>query len=213
MKKKLTLLSIATLLTICSFAQSIRLNGYAIGAFDDGVDSYYSTTNYYNGTIKGGLVWGAGLEFAVHEDNGIELLYMRQDTKAPMNYYQLVAKNTEFKVGMNYAMIGGTRYFRGHNKKVEGYGGLLLGANFMHLENPDNGKSGDKTFFAWGLRLGGNFWASEKVGIKLQAQLLSNVQAAGGGFYFGTGGAGAGISTYSTMYQFGLGGGLTFRLK
>lgn len=213
MKKKLILLSIATLLTICSFAQGLRLNGYALGAFDDGVDSYYSTTNYYNGTIKGGLVWGAGLEFAVHDENGVELLYMRQDTKAPMNYYNVVSKHTDFDLQMNYAMIGGTRYFRGHNEKVEGYGGLLLGANFMHLENPDNGNSGNKTFFAWGLRLGGNFWASHKVGIKLQAQLLSNVQAAGGGFYFGTGGAGAGVSTYSTMYQFGLGGGLTFRLK
>jgi hypothetical protein len=211
--KKLTLLSIATLLTICSFAQGIRLNGYAIGAFDDAVDSYYSTTNYYNGHIKGGLVWGLGLEFAAHKENGIELLYLHQDTHAPMNYYNIVSKYTDFKLQMNYAMIGGTRYVHGHNDKIEGYGGLLLGANFMHLENPDNGNSGNKTFFAWGLRLGGNFWASHKVGIKLQAQLLSNVQSAGGGFYFGTGGAGAGISTYSTMYQFGLGGGLVFRLK
>jgi hypothetical protein len=38
------------------------------------------------------------------------------------------------------------------------------------------------------------------------------VQGAGGGLYFGTGGAGAGVSTYSSMLQFGLGGGLTFAL-
>ncbi len=33
-----------------------------------------------------------------------------------------------------------------------------------------------------------------------------------GGFYFGTGGVGAGVSSYSTMYQFGVGGGLVFKL-
>jgi len=30
--------------------------------------------------------------------------------------------------------------------------------------------------------------------------------------YFGTGGAGAGVSSYSSMLQFGLGGGLCFAL-
>ena len=34
----------------------------------------------------------------------------------------------------------------------------------------------------------------------------------GGGLYFGTGGAGAGVSTYSSYYQFNLGGGLVFKL-
>ena len=33
----------------------IRLNGYAVGAFSDKVDSYYSTTDYFNGTINGGF--------------------------------------------------------------------------------------------------------------------------------------------------------------
>ena len=68
------------------------------------------------------------------------------------------------------------------------------------------------TKFAWGLRLGANIWASEKMAIKLQGQLMSAVQGAGGGLYFGTGGAGVGVSTYSSMLQFGLGGGITFAL-
>ena len=68
------------------------------------------------------------------------------------------------------------------------------------------------TKFAWGFRLGGNIWASPKIALKIQAQIMSATQAAGGGFYFGTGGAGAGVSTYSSIYQFGLGGGLCFAL-
>jgi hypothetical protein len=50
------------------------------------------------------------------------------------------------------------------------------------------------------------------VGVKLQAQLLSITQSVGGGVFFGTGGASAGISSYSSVYQFSLGGGLVFEL-
>jgi hypothetical protein len=89
---------------------------------------------------------------------------------------------------------------------------LFAGVAISDIDNPENGNSSSATKFAWGLRLGANIWATEKVGVKLQAQLFSAVQSAGGGFYFGTGGSGVGLSTYSTIYQFGLGGGLTFKL-
>jgi hypothetical protein len=51
------------------------------------------------------------------------------------------------------------------------------------------------------------------VGIKLQTGLISLAQAAGGGIYFGSGGVSPGLSTYSSILQFSLGGGLVFRLK
>ena len=108
-------------------------------------------------------------------------------------------------------MLGSNRYF-GMDSKVEPYGGVQAGMAIFNVENPDNGKSGSETKFAWGLKLGVNIWASEKMGIKIQTGLLSAVQAAGGGLYFGTGGAGAGVNAYSTFYQFTIGGGLTFGL-
>jgi hypothetical protein len=190
----------------------LRLNAYTGYTFDDNVDSYYDNTSYYDGKIKGGFQWGVGLEFQVRPDYGVELLYLRQDTKAPMTYYQNGVKFTEFDLGVNYIMLGGTRYFRRSGSKIEGFGGAQLGVNIFGLENPSNGKSTDKTFFAWGLKGGMNIWASEKVAIKLQAGLLSAVQSVGGGFYFGTGGAGAGLSSYSTIYQFTLGSGLVIKI-
>jgi hypothetical protein len=54
---------------------------------------------------------------------------------------------------------------------------------------------------------------AQNIGIKLQAQLLSAVQSLGGGIFVGTGGVGAGVASYSTLYQFGLGGGLVFRFQ
>jgi hypothetical protein len=95
---------------------------------------------------------------------------------------------------------------------------MQMGAAFIKATRTDNaivGESSDsETKFAWGLRGGANIYPAGdagKVGIKLQAALLSAVQGAGGGLYFGTGGAGAGVTTYSSMLQFTLGGGLVFK--
>ncbi len=208
-----------SLLLICFFipamSQNTRLNGYALYVFDDKFDSYYSGTDYYEGKFKGGLQWGIGLEFLPQAVSGIELLYLNQQTTAPTRYWapgQITEKNTNFDVGFNWIMLAGNRYVSKPGSKVEGYGGAMLGAVIINVENPDNGSDNSATKFAWGIRLGANIWASDRRGIKLQGQLMSAVQGAGGGLYFGTGGAGAGVSTYSSMLQFGLGGGLSFKL-
>ena len=120
--------------------------------------------------------------------------------------------SANLKVGVNYIMIGGARTLHAGGGKAEPYGGFMLGMAIIDTKNDKTDVSNSATKFAWGLRLGSNIWASEKVGIKLQAQLLSVPQGAGGGLYFGTGGAGVGVTTYSTVLQFVLGGGLTFKL-
>ena len=195
-----------------STGPSVRLHGYSLYAFDDKVDSYYSTTEYFEGKIQGGFEWGGGLEVLIHPAYGIEFTYLRLDSDAPMEYYDNGIKNTTFALASNYIMLSANRYLVG-NPKVEPYAGLQLGMCVFNIDNPDNGESGSATKFAWGFRAGANIWASEKVGIKIQAGLLSAVQSVGGGFYFGTGGAGAGMTGYSSFYQFNLGGGLVFKIK
>jgi hypothetical protein len=194
-------------------AQEFRLNAFAGYVFDDHVESYYSTTSYYEGTIKGGFRWGGGLEYMVNPAYGINLIYLTQSTTAPLNYYDnnppAGLKNREFDLTTHWIMLGGARYMR--KDKLEPYGGLEIGMVISNLENPLSGASASNTNFAWGIKLGTNIFFSEKVGLKIQADLRSATQAAGGGFYFGTGGAGVGVSSYSTIYQFGLGGGLVFR--
>jgi hypothetical protein len=214
MRKFVFFMALTISMGLSGYSQSTKLNIYGNYAFDDKVDNYYSTTSYYNGKIKGGFLWGGGLEFGLHDYYGIELSYLRLDTKAPMTYYDYNdndVKNTSFDVAMNYIMVGGVKSVPTH-EKAEPYGGLMLGMAIIDAKNPDKSTSHSATKFAWGARLGTNIWANEKVGIKLQAQILSVPQGVGGGLYFGTGGAGAGVSTYSSMLQFVLGGGLTFKL-
>ncbi len=189
----------------------LRLNGYAGYLFDDSFDNRYSSTSYFNGKIKGGLQWGAGLEYLVRPDYGVELLYFRQDTEVPVNYYRDGPVSDVLDVGINYIMLGGVRYVQAH-PVFEPFGGLMAGMVIYDNKNPKPNEPGSETKFAWGLRLGSNIWVTEKVGLKLQTHLFSAVQGVGGGFYFGTGGIGAGVNTYSTLFQFGLGGGLTIRL-
>ena len=197
-----------------AYAQKTRLNLYGAYVFDDKFDSYYSSSSYYQGKIKGGFQWGGGIEYSLRPEYGIEVLYLRQTTHAPTTYASSIGttRETDFDLGLNYIMLAGSRRAFASNEKVEGYGGLMLGMLIADLKDPDSGRSASATKFAWGLRLGATVWATESVGIKLQAQLLSAVQSAGGGFYFGTGGAGAGVSTYSTIYQFSLGGGLACKV-
>jgi hypothetical protein len=200
-----------------SSGPSIRLHGYATYALaDNHVDSYYSETQYFEGSIEGGFQYGGGLEVMPYPAVGIEFTYLRLDSKAPMTYYNGIngTDHGDFDLAQNWLFLSFNKYVP-VNPKVEPFAGLQLGMDILNATQPENlgGDSGSATKFAWGAKLGVNIWASEKVGIKLQAGLLSAVQAFGGGIYFGTGGAGAGVSGFSTYYQVSFGGGLVFKLK
>ena len=212
MKLRYSLAMMALCLTSAVSAQKAQINLYTSYVFDDKFDSYYDPGSYYEGKIMGGLQFGAGIEFKPHPMQGIELMYLRQNTTAPVRYYKNGEQNSTFDVGLNYITIGGNRYFKQPGSKVEGYAGALLGCNVLSIKNSKENYSSSSTKFAWGLKGGANIWVSPRVGIKLQAQLLSSVQGAGGGLYFGTGGISTGLSTYSTMFQFSLGGGLVFKV-
>lgn len=211
MKKSFLLAFLLTIVSI-SFGQNTRLHLYTGYAFDDDIDSYYDANNYYKGTIRGNVMWGGGIEFMPHKYTGLEISYLRMDTDAPMTYYSGGVKNKTFNVGINNIMIGGNRYFPTASPKFEPYVGGMLGMTVFSIKNSDAGNGKTVTKFGYGVKMGANVYVTDNVGIKLQAQLMSVAQAVGGGAYFGTGGAGVGLASYSSMLQVGLGGGLVFKL-
>ena len=213
---KSTLLILALVVCSCTWAQKSQISIYGSYVFDDSFDSYYDPNEYYEGKIEGGLQWGVGYEYFVRPQIGIELLYLRQDTKAPIRFSDGIftgVRRVDFDLGLNYLLLGGTHHFRKAESPLEGFVGLSAGMMFGNLSNPENRNDENFTKFAWGVKLGGVYWTSDKIGIKLQAQMLSAVQAAGGGVYFGPYGASTGLSTYSTIYQFSLGGGLVYNIN
>lgn len=203
------------LISSVAWSQEIRLNAYGGYVFKDGVDSYYSSTRYFDGTIQDGFRWGAGIEFHIPNRGALEIQYLRHDTNAPTTYIGGTFNElqfTDFDLDINWIMVNGTRYFP-VSDIMEPFIGAGAGMGIFSLRNPDNGREDSATKFAWQIRGGTNVWLAERVAFRVELSLLSAVQAMGGGFYFGTGGGGAGISSYSTMYQFGIGGGLSFRLR
>jgi opacity protein-like surface antigen len=216
MKKLLFSLALVICHNLTSQAQELRLNTYAGYVFQDKVDSYYSSSSYFEGTIEESLRWGLGIEYKIDANKAFELQYLRQDTNAPITYQDGgylggALQNTNFDAAMNWIMLNGTNYIQ-VNEILEPFIGGGIGMGIYNIENPDNGNSDGGTKFAWAIRGGSNFWVSENVAIRIQANLMSAVQSVGGGIYFGTGGTGAGLSTYSTMYQFGFDGGLVIRI-
>lgn len=199
---KFILTSVIVLSCLFAYAQpTVTLLTFGGYTFQDQIDF---EGGY--GEIGDGFQWGGGFEIGLSDYNAVEIIYQRMD---PTTYVQGPLNRRSGEVGINYIMLGGTRYAP-LNEKIAGFGTLDAGVGF--LSPKETGYDG-VTKFAWGLRLGVRIMASEKVSLRIHGQLMSPVQGAGGGFYFGTGGTGAGVSTYSTIYQFNLGGSVNFRLK
>lgn len=184
-------------------AQNIRLNVFTGYTYQDAFPisgTYYGYT-YSEAVVKDGQHIGGSIEFDIRPNKAIELLYQNQKTEGYISGSG-ISDFGPYDVNIHYIMLGGLGRLP-FSKAVSGYGGFNLGCAWMTGDN-------EATKFAWGGKLGLQINLSESVGIKAGAQLLSPVQGVGGGFYFGTGGASAGVSTYSSVYQFGFTGGLVF---
>ena len=219
MNKNYIILLVGMLFSFQLMAQNdneseIRLSLYGMYTFEDSFDSYYDYGNYYQGVIEDGMLYGVGFEFEVRKDVFLELSYLRELTTAPTQYYGggLFTKYSEFDLKVNYFMLGGNHSFSKPGSKVEGFAGFSLGMAIVDIDyndgNPNNYVNDRNTKFAWGMKGGAIIWASPKFGVKLQAQFLSVAQAVAGGSYYG-----AYASSYSSIYQFSLGGGLVYSFQ
>jgi hypothetical protein len=205
MKKSILFGSALLMMGLAQTASAqLRINAFGGYTFQDQftLNGYYNGYSYQEGRVDAGAHFGGSLEFMMQQNAGVELLYQYQSTTAHLR--TAFSDNGPYDLNVSYIMLGGIRYAP-FSPVVSGYGGLNLGVAIM-------GGQASATKFAWGGKLGLMFNMSDNVGIKLGMQLLSPVQGAGGGFYLGTGGASAGVSTYSSIYQFGFTGGLCFTL-
>lgn len=183
-------------------AQEVRLNFFSGYTYQDKfqIGGTYLGNNFSQGRIGDGQHIGGSIEFDVRENQAVELLYQQQQTQGFLGTG--FGELGPYDVTLHYIMLGGLGRLP-FTDAVSGYGGLNIGAGWVT-------GSTSTTKFAWGGKLGLQINLTETVGLKAGAQLLSPVQGFGGGFYFGTGGASAGVSTYSSIYQFGWTGGLVF---
>lgn len=194
-------------------AQNYRIDVYSACTFNDKVNSHYSSGNYYDGTINGGYQWGAGIEYMVSSTKSIEIKYLHQNATVPMVFFDGSTKRLQdFNLGLNYVLLGWNNYFKTANKKIEPYVGAGLGVALINVKNPYFSGSSSFTKFAFNLKAGTNIWVTKRLGIKLEANLISAVKAASNGFCFNNDVAGASLTSYKTIFQPGVGGGLTYKI-
>lgn len=207
MKKEYIVTGLLILMALGAWAQpTITLLTFESYTFPDKFE-----TEYGYGKVEDGFQWGGGLEFGFNETSALELIYQNLKTDAYYDgYFSGSTSRLNGTVSINYLLLGGTRYAP-INDKLSGFGTLDMGVGWFDAST--SLESQTVTKFSIGGRLGLRMMASDKISLRLHTQLLSPVQWAGGGFYFGTGGGGAGVSTGSTIYQFNLGGSVNIRLK
>src|SRR5690242_3772312 len=103
MKKISPLTFVFVLLALTAWTQpSITLLTFESYTFSDKFDTEYGT-----GKISDGFQWGGGLEFGLQETVAVELIY--QNMKANV-FYQGFDDRYEGNMGINYVMLGGTKY-------------------------------------------------------------------------------------------------------
>jgi len=213
--KKISFLSLLFAFTQINAQVDITLLTFESYSFADKV----VTKDGYEGKINDGFQWGGGFEFCFQERMAIELIYQRLDTDGYLDKPVSSIVNgaivnsidrTPGNMSIDYYLLGGTRY-QPFTEKVSGFSTLNAGLGV--LSSKDNPNDDNLEKFCWGLRLGLKVKASDVVSLRFHGQLLSAVQAVGGGLYFGTGGGGAGVTGYSTFWQFNLGGSLNFLLN
>jgi hypothetical protein len=207
MRKIILILPVLVLLSARTFAQT------AVELIPTAGYTFADRNNFYNtyGRIGDGLSFGGSIKFNATRNFGFEVMYSHLGTNNGLYYYgpdHLAIQ--QYNLNFDYIMAGPIGSFTIPYSTVRPFIGALLGAAVMTPEM--NSGYAQDTRFAVGFQLGTNIYMSPRVGIQLKAQVLSPVESAGGDIFFSNYGGGGGISTYSSVYQFSLSGGLIIGL-
>ncbi len=205
MKKTIILLAVLIWLPFTFYAQSVEVTPFGGYVFGGTLNGDYGEVHIDDNAQYGGMI-----SIAVSRVMDLDLIYNRSDTKAQVNYYNYggyVQPSLEIPLSINYMQIGATKNFR-VSPVVSPFVGFNLGAcAFAPKENYS-----DAWFFSVGFNAGAKIYFAKRIGLRLQAQGYIPVQGTAFSMFVGTGGTSAGVSVYSTLFQFGFTGGLIFRL-
>lgn len=170
--------------------------GYQVGA----------KWNYYGGYVKlkSSDQFGLTASLNLSEDMQAEFMWAQQNTSVAIKdvvYYPREEEISDIRV--NHYQFG-IIYKFGYDDLVP-FAGLSAGwASF----NPEELGYSTNTRFSLGATGGMKYFFSDRVGLRLQAQLLMPIEW--GGVYLGTGGSG--VSVGGTLVQLNFSGGLVLAI-
>ncbi len=220
MKKLMTLLIVLFLVFVTTNTKAQQAAGSnthfditAFGAYMWG--DYYPA---YNAEVKLNATgyWGVGLGFSLNKKTAFEFQYQMAQPYVTIRPY-LGSGIVEDRVGVssNWFLIGSMNELPISEKfKLFGWGGV--GAVYNVPVSSDNVPLGTyRSTWSLGVAIQGGFkyWISSRLAFRGFLALNMPMQFSGVGFYIGTGGSGLGLNSYSSLFLFNMGGGITFRVK
>ncbi|MCU0442006.1 MAG: hypothetical protein MUE96_06385 [Bacteroidia bacterium] len=161
--------------------------------------------------INDGATYGIELGYVAQQHLDIHLSYQAMPTTVDIRRFPSLVGDIGNNMLASYWQLGANRlYPLVATDKVIPYTGVKIGLGVYDFESA---KVNTVYRAALGFQAGIKVMASPKIGLQLGMQLQSPISGLGMGVSAGTGGVSTGVSTYSYMFQFSLGGGLIFRLK
>jgi hypothetical protein len=148
--------------------------------------------------------YGATIGIGVHRGGLVELMWVMQSATSHYQSSSYQYEDFNFDVVFNYFMIN---YVYEPNYRAKTRFFLKVGGGAVWA-SPDYRGLEDTWRAALGLGGGVKIFPSEKIGIRLQAEMLAPLVFYGGGLYVGTGGAGFGVSAGIPIAQFNFSAGL-----
>ncbi len=166
--------------------------------------------------IDDGAGYGVTLDVMIQRDLQFEFFWVGSKLSSELVEYNGPGlpqeKIDEFDISANYFMAGATQMLKGRN--IKPFGTFAVGVAWMSpgQSKQNNVKLEDEVRLAVGFGGGVKIFFTENIGLRLHARLLMPLIFSGGGFYFGTGGAGFGVSSGIPVLQGDLSAGLIIGL-
>jgi len=199
MKKILFIFAVFFVLGNYSYAQKVEITpqyGYQVGA----------KYNYYGGYIKLKSSDQYGLTFGINatDDISVEFMWAQQNTDIRIKDFQFYPQETTLTdVVVNHYQIGAIHMFGYSDARP--FAGLSAGWSSF---NPDLDRYDGTTTFTLGITGGLKYFFTDRIGIRIQSQLLMPVSW--GGVYVG--GGGSGVTAGGSILQLNFSGGLIIGL-
>ncbi len=199
MKKILFIFAILLVLGNYSYVQKVEIKpqyGYQVGA----------KYNYYGGYLKLESSDQYGLTFGINatDDISVEFMWAQQNTDIRIKDFQFYPQETTLTdVVVNHYQIGAIHMFGYSDARP--FAGLSAGWSSF---NPDLDRYDGTTTFTLGITGGLKYFFTDRIGIRIQSQLLMPVSW--GGVYVG--GGGSGVTAGGSILQLNFSGGLIIGL-
>ena len=170
-----------------------------------------TSVNVANGKLSIDSDWNFGgiLDFIVRRGGAVELYFGHQPTT--LRLQRTLGESDEIPLSVNYFQIGGLGYLQ--QGVAQPFAKFLLGATYYKPGAASLGgiSINDEWRFSLGLGLGVKAFPSERVGVRLEGNLLGTFLDTGSGVWCGFGGCSLGLFGTGVL-QANINGGVTLAI-